>query len=161
MTATSSRSFQVCSFSPRHYLLRLVQLCLTLRKWTELMFSAQWSASEVTRKRPIFFKDSFTRDVHTQKTKKTPIKPKEGEHIVETGPDGNSPSFPKCTLSQISIWFSWFGDRDLLLLKHNRSLRKENHRKREEEGQLFISLGWTSWDMVCGVPWYVSSLCVF
>lgn len=113
----------------------------------------------------IFFKDSFTRHVHTQKTKKTPNKPKEGEHVVGTGPNGNSASFPKCTLSQISICFSWFGfhfrdHRDLLFLKLNRSLKKENHRKREE-GQLFISLGWTPWDMVCGVPWHISRMCVF
>lgn len=119
--------------------------------------------SGVTRK-TYLFEDSFTGHVHTQKTKKTPNKPKHGEYVVGTGPDGNSPSFPKCTLSQIYICFSCFGLRfrdhtDLLLLKLSRSLKEENCRKREEEGgQLFISLGWTSWDMVCGVPWYISGM---
>lgn len=74
-------------------------------------------------------------DTCTQKTKNTPNKSSHGEHVVGTGSDGNS-CFPKWTLSQIHIYFSYFvfhfrDHTDLLLLKLSRiELQEKGERRR-------------------------------
>lgn len=103
--------------------------------------------------KPVFFEDSFTGHMHARKKQTHTTKPtkKHGE-CVGTRPDRNSPFFPKCTLSQIYVWSSCFGfhfrdQTDLPLLKQSRYLKEL-----QEGGLCFISLGWTSWDMVYGMP---------
>lgn len=104
--------------------------------------------------KPIFSEDSFTGHTHTRKKQTHTTKPtkKHGE-CVGTRPDGNSPFFPKYTLSQIYVWSSWFGFRfrdqtDLPLLKQSKYLKEKNCRK-----EVCVLLAWAGlhgpWSMEC------------